>query len=97
MHVGVAFGWSTVFLLLFKRSASLRGMLDTPRVVLTVAALYGPAIWLVMSLVIIPLLVHRLPTITLRWWIVLIGHAPFVGLPIVASIAGRGSGSPHST
>jgi len=52
-----------------------------------VAALYGPFIWMVMSLVVIPLLLHRPPTITIRWWIQLIGHIPFVGVPIVASIA----------
>lgn len=41
----------------------------------------------VMSLIVIPLLVHRPPTITVRWWIQLLGHIPFVGLPIVASSA----------
>lgn len=40
--------------------------------------------------VVIPLLVHRFPTITIRWFIQLAGHFPFVGVPIVASI---GSGS----
>lgn len=50
-------------------------------------AVYGPAIWVVMSLVVIPFLTGRPPTVTYRWWIQLAGHAAFVGLPIVATIA----------
>ena len=61
--------------------------------VVGIAALYGPFIWLVMSLIVIPMLLHRPPKITGRWWIQLLGHIPFVGLPIVASIAdGRAKG-----
>jgi hypothetical protein len=75
MHFGVAFGWSAVFLLLATRSARIRGLLTSWRGVFTVAALYGPCIWMVMSLAVIPLLTHRPPAITIRWWIQLIGHA----------------------
>jgi hypothetical protein len=39
---------------------------------------------MVMSLVLIPPFTHRPPTIGFRWWVQLIGHFPFVGLPIVA-------------
>jgi hypothetical protein len=87
MHVGVAFGWSAVFLLLLKRSARIRDVLRSRYGVLKVASLYGPFIWLVMSLIVIPLLLHRPPMITVRWWVQLIGHVPFVGIPIVASLA----------
>jgi hypothetical protein len=88
MHLGVAFGWSAVFLLVFMRLPVIRQLLATRYGTVKVAAFYGPFIWLVMSLVIIPLLVHRPPANTYRWWIQLIGHFPFVGLPIVASIGG---------
>jgi hypothetical protein len=88
MHFGVAFGWSAVFLILFTQSAWLRRVLSSRYGVVKVAAVYGPCIWLVMSLLVIPLLLHRPPTINPRWWVQLIGHFPFVGLPIVASIAG---------
>jgi hypothetical protein len=86
MHVGVAFGWSAVFLLLVTRWAWIRGVLRSTRGVVTVAALYGPFIWMVMSLAVIPLFTHRPPAITFRWWIQFFGHFPFVGIPIVASI-----------
>lgn len=85
MHFGVAFGWSAVFLFLVVRSRWIRGVLDSPFGVAKVALLYGPFIWMAMSLVVIPLLVHRPPTIGFRWWVQLVGHVPFVGLPIVAS------------
>ena len=84
MHFAVAFSWSTVFLLLILSSSWLRGAIASPSGVVAVAAVYGPLIWVVMSLVIIPLFTHRPPLINARWWIQLIGHAPFVGLPIVA-------------
>jgi hypothetical protein len=86
MHFGVAFGWSAVFLFLVLRSAWVRRVLASRYGVVKVAAVYGPFIWLVMSLAVIPLLLHRPPTINIRWWVQLIGHFPFVGIPIVASI-----------
>ncbi|HEY9421266.1 MAG TPA: hypothetical protein VIW92_07625 [Thermoanaerobaculia bacterium] len=89
MHFGVALGWSAVFLFLLNRSSWIRGLLRSRYGVLKVATLYGPFIWIVMSLVVIPLLLHRPPAITGRWWVQLIGHIPFVGLPIVWSI-GKG-------
>jgi hypothetical protein len=89
MHAGVAFFWSGVFLLLASSSAALRRVLASRAGIVKVAAVYGPFVWLVMSLAVIPLLLHRPPSITIRWWIQLIGHVFFVGLPIVASIAGR--------
>ena len=86
MHFGVAFAWSIVFALLYLRSAFLHSVLTRWRGVLAVACIYGPLIWLFMSLVVIPLLTKRPPNIGFRWLVQLIGHAPFVGLPIVASI-----------
>jgi hypothetical protein len=86
MHFGVALGWSAVFLLLVLRSAGLRRVLTSRSGIVKVAAVYGPFIWMFMSLAVIPLLLHRPPTINIRWWVQLIGHFPFVGLPIVASI-----------
>lgn len=93
MHFGVAFGWSAVFLFLATRLPGIRRVLASPAGVVKVASVYGPTIWLVMSLAVIPLLLHRPPTINIRWLVQLIGHFPFVGVPIVAAI-GRGVRSP---
>jgi hypothetical protein len=86
MHAGVAFGWSAVFLLLLGTWPLLRRIRASSWGACKVAALYGPFIWLVMSLVVIPLLVGRPPAITPRWWVQLSGHIPFVGLPIALGI-----------
>jgi hypothetical protein len=90
MHFGVAFGWSVVFLLILKRARWIRRLLNSPYGVVKVASLYGPFIWMVMSLAVIPILLQRPPAINIRWLTQLIGHIPFVGIPIVASI-GRGA------
>lgn len=93
MHCGVAFGWSAVFVFVVMRSSWIRGVLVSRYGELKIAAAYGPAIWLVMSLLVIPLLLHRPPTISVRWWVQLFGHIPFVGLPIVASACRGGTRS----
>jgi len=89
MHFGVAFGWSAVFLVLYQSSSWIRGLAGSSAGVLAIAAVYGPLIWLVMSLAVIPMLTHRPPAINLRWWVQFFGHIPFVALPIVALIGGR--------
>ena len=70
-----------VFLFSAMRLEMVRRLLSRHGV-LKVASLYGPFIWLVMSLVVIPLFTKRPPSLTLRWWMQLIGHVPFVALPI---------------
>lgn len=89
MHAGVALAWTAVFLVLALSSARLRRIVGTPAGVAGIAALYGPAIWLVMSFVVIARFTGRPPAITGRWWVQLFAHIPFVALPIVATI-GRG-------
>jgi hypothetical protein len=84
MHIGVAFTWSAVFLFLVLRWPRARDLLASPYGPLKIAVIYGPLIWMVMSLGVIPLFVHRLPPISARWWTQLVGHIPFVGLPIAA-------------
>jgi hypothetical protein len=89
MHAGVAFGWSAVFLFGVMRAPAVRRVLASRYGVIQIASLYGPFIWMVMSLAVIPLLVHRPPSITFRWWVQFFGHIPFVAVPIVALSARR--------
>ena len=86
MHFGVALGWSAVLFVLVMLWPWVRRTLLSQRGVLKIAAVYGPAIWLVMSLIVIPLLLRRPPAITTRWWIQGIGHIPFVALPMAIVI-----------
>jgi hypothetical protein len=89
MHIGVALLWTSVFFALYSVWPRLREIVSTPRGTIAVAAIYGPLIWVVMSLVVIPLVTGRPPNVQPRWFIQLAGHFPFVALPIVA-IIGRG-------
>jgi hypothetical protein len=88
IHFGVAFTWSAVFLFLVMRWGRVREVLASPGGVLKVSAVYGPFIWLVMSLVVIPAFTGRAPAITSRWWVNFFGHIPFVAMPMVWA-AGR--------
>lgn len=89
MHASVALTWTTVFLILALMSPRLRRIIATPAGIVGVSAVYGPAIWIVMSFLVIRTLTGRPPTINDRWWVQLLAHIPFVALPIVATV-GRG-------
>src|SRR5215207_7929613 len=77
MHVLVAFTWSAIFVFGLMRLGVVQRVLASPFGVLKVAAVYGPIIWLVMSLIVIPTLTHRPPAITYRWWVQFFGHMVF--------------------
>lgn len=86
MHFTVAFTWSAVLLLLITQVPSLARVLSEPYGVIKVAAVYGPMVWVVMSMIVIPLLTKQPPPITYRWWIQFFGHIPFVATPIAWSL-----------
>jgi hypothetical protein len=83
VHIGVAFGWSGLYVLIESRWSALRRLVSTPAGLLAAAAVVGPLVWILMSSVVIPLRTGRALTITSRWFIQLAGHVLFVGLPIV--------------
>jgi hypothetical protein len=83
LHLLVALTWSTVFVLAAAASASLQRALARPAGAIIVAIVYGPVIWLVMSLVVIPLATGRPPAFGFRWWVQIVAHVPFVTLPLV--------------
>ena len=83
LHLLVALGWSAAFVLALAWSPALRRMLERPLTALGVAAVYGPVIWLVMSLAVIPLATGRLPALGARWWVQIFAHVPFVALPLI--------------
>jgi hypothetical protein len=86
IHIGVAFMWTTVFYLLLLAAPAIGHVARARFGLITVAAIYGPVIWLAMSFLIIPSMTHRPPTINFRWWVQFFGHIPFVALPIAATL-----------
>ena len=83
LHLAVALTWSSLFVAAVRAWPLLLRALRTPGGALAVAAVYGPMIWLVMSLVVIPLATSRPPRVNARWWIQVGAHVPFVTLPLV--------------
>jgi hypothetical protein len=83
LHLLVAFAWSAAFVLVLARSSSLQRVVARPASAIAVAIVYGPLIWLVMSLVVIPLATGRPPAFGFRWWVQIVAHVPFVTLPLV--------------
>jgi hypothetical protein len=82
-HLAIAFTWSAIFIAALVVSAGLRRMVASPGRALIVACAYGPIIWLVMSLALIPFLTGRSPAFSYRWWVQVFAHIPFVTLPLV--------------
>jgi len=85
MHCGVAFGWSAIFIFGLMRLGAIRRILASRYGAIKISVCYGPFVWTVMSLAVIPVLLKRPPAITFRWGVQLIGHFFFVGVPIVVS------------
>lgn len=83
LHLAVALTWSALFVAIALVSPTIRRIVATPSGALAVAVVYGPIIWLVMSLVIIPLATGRPPRFGFRWWVQIFAHVPFVTLPLV--------------
>ena len=83
MHICVALFWSGLFLLALRNSAALRDAIQSWPTAILVATVYGLSIWLIMSLIVIPTMVHRPPTIGTKWWVQFIGHIPFVVGPMI--------------
>ena len=86
LHLAVAFGWTVLFVLAVMVSPALRRLVARPGGAFVVVCAYGPVIWLVMSLAVIPLATGRPPTIGFRWWVQVFAHVPFVTLPLVFTV-----------
>lgn len=83
LHLAVAFTWSALFVAIARMSPTILRMIGTPSGALAVAVAYGPIIWLVMSLVVIPLATGRPARFGFRWWVQIFAHVPFVTIPLV--------------
>lgn len=83
LHALVALTWSAAFVLAVRIAPALRRAIGTRVGAIAIAAAYGPLIWLAMSLAVIPLATGRPPRITVRWWVQVFAHVPFVTLPLV--------------
>lgn len=83
VHLVVSLVWSLSFVGLVRSAPALARSIRSAGGALLVAAVVGPVIWLAMSFLLIPLATGRPGTSSLRWWVQLAAHVPFVALPLV--------------
>ncbi len=90
IHVTVAYGWTALYALLYRRSAALRRFTaSTPRAV-AMGVAWGALVWLVMRLVVIPLGRVGWTPIVWRTFIPMwICHMVVVGQPIALLVRPR--------
>jgi hypothetical protein len=87
VHFGVALAWTTLYIALQRNVGWLRHLSETRRGRLAIAAVAGPLIWAVMSRAVIPTMLGRAASaISGRWVVQLVGHAFFVGMPLVFGV-----------
>jgi hypothetical protein len=89
MHVGVAFAWTAIFLIVLAVVPAIGRAAHARFGLIALSAVYGPIVWTVMSCAVIPSMTGRPPAITFRWWVQFFGHMPFVALPIIATLTRR--------
>jgi uncharacterized membrane protein YagU involved in acid resistance len=83
IHFCVAFAWSALFVFVVHNSWSLRDTLKSWPGRILVAVVYGVSIWLIMTWIVIPSMLHKPPTFSLRYWVQLAGHPLFVVGPMI--------------
>src|SRR5215510_2780070 len=86
-HFLIALIWSVAYIVLYRLSPALRRFTSSTAGLLVVAVVAGIFIWVFMNTVVLPLSLTRpYPIDSGIFWVVLAGHIPFVGLPLVLSV-----------
>jgi hypothetical protein len=83
MHFCVAFFWSLLFVTAVRSSPVLSRAISRWPTAILVASIYGISIWLIMTWIVIPSMLHKPPNLGVKYWVQLVGHIPFVVMPMV--------------
>lgn len=87
LHVFIATGWATLYGVLYQSWPRLRQLTGTVTGLAVAATVCGMLVWVAMNRLIVPLSFARPATpFTEIWWVLLLGHPLFVGLPITAIV-----------
>ena len=83
-HFIVAFGWTTVYLVLSRRITSIRQFASSNAGTIITGLAYGAVMWLAMNFVVVPnSAAHRPPVTNWQFWLQLVWHMIALGPPIV--------------
>ena len=88
VHFFIAFVWTVVAVIVYRRSPLLRRVAASPRGLLALAALAGCVVWLTMDWGVLRFSkAHYYALAEPYFWMLLAGHIPFVGLPLVWGVS----------
>ena len=88
LHFAIALAWTIAFALAYSRLPRLRRTASSRVGLLVLAALTGVTVWLVMDWVVLRFSkAHYYPLSEGYFWLLLAGHIPFVGFPLVWGIS----------
>jgi hypothetical protein len=86
-HVGIAFGWTLAYAILWTAAAPLRELTRSTAGVLAAGAVFGCCAWLIMDLLLVPLTRARaIPPASSLFFVMLAWHAVGVGWPIAIAL-----------
>lgn len=99
LHFGIALVWSVAFALAYRASPGLSRRAKSRWGLFGIAALAGVLVWLAMDWVVLRFSKAHYYSLTEGYfWVLLAGHVPFVGLPLVwgvSRLCPPGDGSRH--
>jgi hypothetical protein len=83
LHLMVALTWTTIFFVLSRQIPAVSHLIETTAGRVKAGLLFGPVIWLVMDLVVLPLSRARpTPVSSPHFYINLLQHAVMIGVPM---------------
>lgn len=83
LHLMVALTWTTIFFVLSRRIPPVSRLIETTAGRVKAGLLFGPVIWLVMDLVVLPLSRARpTPVSSPHFYLNLLQHAVMIGVPM---------------
>lgn len=87
IHFCIATAWAAVYFLARRNSPWLQRLTATRQGRLAAGVVYGMLVWILMTTVVLPLSqANPTPIGSKFFWIQLVGHIPFVGLPITLTL-----------
>ena len=84
LHFAIALIWSVIYTAAYGALPALRRFTRTTAGLLAASVMAGVTVWRVMNSIVLPLSRTRpYPMSSGLFWVILAGHIPFVGLPLV--------------
>jgi hypothetical protein len=88
LHFAIALAWTVAFVLAYRELHSLRRLAVSRSGLAGLATVVGIIVWLTMDWVVLRFShAHYYPLSEGYFWLLLVGHVPFVGLPLVWGVS----------